>query len=471
MSGRLGIYPSLVREAQKKRIQISRNQQKEIHKLYEEIARDLNGELKKHDSKTLTYRWLKDYAASVSKASTGLYNAIKNEMTSSVLATGEAVAEAEKAFYSNLAPALSKRFSDVFSDIPKSVADELLSGGIYHQFAGLSERLWDYQRQFNRDIQTVIVKGIAAQKSAYDLAKDLELYLNPSAKKPWNWGIVYPGTNRKVDYIAQRLARTSVTHAYQMSFQRSTRDNPFVEKYQWHSSNSGRVCSICAARDGMYYEKDQLPLDHPNGMCAVTAVISKSDDEITDELAAWAKGKPNAGLDKWLNPVEINDTIFYDIYHDEKSLISTKKETGIIFNSDGELLWKGTGEQGRIKVPPEATHFLKENVFSHNHPSNGPLSPGDIVNLWKNDLAEIRAVTKHGTFSIKQPEQWKSTPDRTVLNNEFKRLSSKFMKSGRRRIDNELLTPEEADFLIQRIIMRRITRRLGLEMELIPWKE
>lgn len=470
MSGRLGIYPSLVREAQKKRVQISRNQQNEIRKLYEEIYRDLSGEMKKHDNKTLTYRWLKDYADSVSKASTWLYNTIKNEVTSSVLSVGKAVAEAERAFYSNLMPALSQRFSDVFSSIPKSVSDELLSGGIYHQFAGLSERLWDYQGQFNRDIQTVIVKGIAAQKPAYNLAKDLELYLNPSAKKPWNWGIVYPGTNRKVDYSAQRLARTSVTHAYQMSFQRSTRDNPFVEKYQWHSSNSGRVCPICNARDGMYYEKDQLPLDHPNGMCAVTAVISKSADEIADELAAWAKGEPNEGLDKWLNPVEINDTIFYDIYNGERGLISTGKEAGIIYTRSGKLLWKGTGERDRIKIPPEAKHLLSGNVFSHNHPSNGPLSPGDIVNLWKNDLAEIRAVTKHGIFSIQQPEQWKSTPDRTVIDNEFKRLSIKFMKPGLRRINDGLLTSEEAEFLIQRIIMRRITRRLGLEMELIPWK-
>lgn len=467
MSGRLGIYPSLVREAQKKRIQISHDQQKEIRKLYEEIAHDLSRELKKHDNKTLTYRWLKDYAESINKASTGLYNAIKTQITSSILSTGKAVTEAERAFYSSLAPVLSHRFSDVFSNIPQAAADELLSGGIYHQFAGLSERLWDYQRQFIRDIQTVIVKGTTAQKPAYDLAKDLELYLNPSAKKPWNWGIVYPGTNRKVDYNAQRLARTSVTHAYQMSFQRSTKDNPFVEKYLWHSSNSGRVCPICAARDGRYYEKDELPLDHPNGMCAVTAVISKSTDEIAAELAAWAKGEPNAGLDRWLNPVEISATI---LYSGESSLVNEAKEIGIIYDRSGKQLWRGVGQHNQIKIPPEVKYLLRGNVFSHNHPSNGPLSPGDIINLWSNNMAEIRAVTKHGVFSIKQPEVWKTIPTKNFVNTEFARLSNKFIKPGLQRIDDGRLTVAEAEFLTQRVIMRRITRKLGVEMELIPWK-
>lgn len=469
MSGHLENYLSLVREAQRKRIQISRDQQKEIRKLYEEIADDLNGELKKHNSTTLTYRWLKDYAKSISEASTGLYDAIKNQITSSILSTGKAVTEAERAFYSSLAPVLSHRFSDVFSNIPQAAADELLSGGIYHQFAGLSERLWDYQRQFNRDIQTVIVKGIAAQKPAYNLAKDLELYLSPSAKKPWNWGIVYPGTSRKIDYNAQRLARTSVTHAYQMSFQRSTKDNPFVEKYQWHSSNSGRVCPICAARDGRYYEKYELPLDHPNGMCAVTAVIPKSADEIAAELAAWAKGEANAGLDRWLNPIEINDIIFYDIYSGESSLINEDKEIGIIYDCSGKQLWRGVGQHNQIKIPQEVNYLLRGNVFSHNHPSNGPLSPGDIINLWSNDMAEIRAVTEHGVFSIKQPEVWKTIPTKNFMNTEFARLSNKFMQLGLQRINDGRLTVAEAEFLTQRVIMRRITRKLGVEMELIPW--
>ena len=33
-----------------------------------------------------------------------------------------------------------------------------------------------------------------------------------------------------------------------------------------------------------HYEKDNLPLDHPNGMCVVTGEISKSLKEIGEEF-------------------------------------------------------------------------------------------------------------------------------------------------------------------------------------------
>lgn len=302
MSGRLGNYLELVRQAQQKRVQITREQEKEIRSLYREIARSLEKELRRYNPDSLTYRWLKDYAKNLRQESKSLFQEIRSITAASIQDTAEAVTEAERRFYTQACPALSERFSDVFSTIPQAMVEELMSGGIYRDFAGLSERIWDYRRKYDRDIQTILNRGIAQQKSAYDLAKDLERYLNPSAKKPWNWGNVYPGVNRVVDYNAQRLARTAVTHAYQLAFQRATQDNPFVESYRWHSSNSGRVCELCRERDGRLYEKDSLPLDHPNGMCVVTGEISKSLKEIGEELGDWAAGRTqNPELDRWLN--------------------------------------------------------------------------------------------------------------------------------------------------------------------------
>src|SRR5699024_8242772 len=151
-------------------------------------------------------------------------------------------------------------------------------------------------------IQTIISRGILAQKPAYDLAKDLETYLRPEARKPWDWGKVYPGVSRQVDYSAQRLARTAVTHAYQLSLERATKDNRYVEGYRWHSAGGGRVCPLCQQRNGKLYEKGNLPLDHPNGMCVVTAEISKSYEEIGRELGDWAAGRnQDLTLDRWLN--------------------------------------------------------------------------------------------------------------------------------------------------------------------------
>lgn len=323
MSGRLGDYLELVRESQKKRLQITRDQKKQIADLFCQSAKDFEREAGKKNEKSLTYRWLKDYAKSLRREGKKLFQEIGDITSANIQGSSEAVTAAERRFYTELCPLLSERFSDVFSTVPKEMVEELISGGIYKDFAGLSERIWDYQRKYDWDIQTIINRGIVQQKPAYDLAKDLELYLRPDAKKPWNWGIVYPGVNRQVDYNAQRLARTAVTHAYQLSLQRCTRDNPFVEGYRWHSSNSGRVCPLCRERDGTVFEKDNLPLDHPNGMCVVTAEISKSYEEIGKELGDWAAGKSdNPELDNWLGndriklneqPLEINIQLFAKI--------------------------------------------------------------------------------------------------------------------------------------------------------------
>ncbi|MCI9273730.1 MAG: hypothetical protein HFE39_07220 [Clostridiales bacterium] len=309
MSGRLGNYLDLVSETQRLRIRITRDQQMRIAKLYQAIAEDLKAEQKKHNKKSLKYRWLRDYTTSLQNASNDLFKKIGGIVSGSVHSIAQATVSAEYRFYRNIAPQLSDRFRDVFSHIPQQVVDELMHGGVYKDFAGLSERIWAYQRKYDLDIQTIINRGILQQKSVVALAKDLEHYLNPQAAKPWNWGVVYPSVNRQVDYNTQRLARTSITHAYQLAFVRATRDNPFVEGYQWLSSNSGRTCPICMERDGKFFGKDSVPLDHPNGMCTLIAVITKSYEEIGAELGDWAAGGDNPALDRWLLSRPNCDTI------------------------------------------------------------------------------------------------------------------------------------------------------------------
>lgn len=342
--GHVKQYRDLVREAQKKRIRITKEQQKEIRRIYADLADDLSSRLSRHSDKTLTYRWIKDYAKELRRESRGVYRTIQGITEKNMLAVTSAVTGAESAFWGGIAPELSERFTDVFSRVPNSVVNELLSGGVYRDFTGLSERIWNYQGKFNRDIQYVINQGIIAKKPAYDLAKDLEIYLNPKAAKPFDWSRVYPGVHKTVDYNAQRLARTGVTHAYQMSFQRSTRDNPFVEKYKWLSSNSGRSCELCRQRNGRLFEKDALPLDHPNGMCTVVAVIPKSYEQIADELADWANGKDNPGIDRWLGS--------------DENQIKSEKSIAKSENSDKMELREHTKKIKSVLSDKEYTEFI-----------------------------------------------------------------------------------------------------------------
>lgn len=100
----------------------------------------------------------------------------------------------------------------------------------------------------------------------------------------------------QVDYNAQRLARTMISHAYQQSFENVNRNDPFVIGYRWLTSNfHGRVCDICRERaeTDQYdlgtgvFPKDALPLDHPNGMCTFEAVMPDDMKTIAQKIGMW----------------------------------------------------------------------------------------------------------------------------------------------------------------------------------------
>lgn len=48
------------------------------------------------------------------------------------------------------------------------------------------------------------------------------------------------------------------------------------------------------------YPVDKVPLDHPNGLCALLPYIPQSMEEIGEKLRNWVDGESNSRLDGWL---------------------------------------------------------------------------------------------------------------------------------------------------------------------------
>lgn len=197
---------------------------------------------------------------------------------------------------------------DAFSYVPEQIIRNIINGNVYQEGWTLSGAIWGYNKQTQDALNKIISIGTAQGKSAYEIAKDMEQYVNPGARKPSrvisSWR--YENGERvqdkfrfgKVDYNAQRLARTLISHAYQQSFQRVNKNDPFVTGYRWLTSNfHGRICPLCTERAtsdnyGMgagIFPKDELPLDHPNGMCTFEAVIPDSLTEIARKIGEWYK--------------------------------------------------------------------------------------------------------------------------------------------------------------------------------------
>lgn len=296
-------YLRLCEEAQRKKLKLAKKQEKEIRQIYKDMYLNVSKRLSKVNPDSLTKRYLeelqKELAKEIKEANKSVSKIIKNNIEkSSELANNvqlDFFMQIDKQYGLNM----KDTFSRMFSKIPKVAMDEILFGTAYKDRKGLSERIWQYTKKFDKDIDYIIAEGIAAKKSSYEIAKDLEIYVNPKASKPWDWGKVYPNSSKKIDYNAQRLARTAVNHAFQQAQKRSCEKNPYVTGIKWLTSNSHRTCELCNSRNGTIYKVSEVPLDHPNGLCTTVPEIPMSLEEIGTELRTWIDGESNSKLDKW----------------------------------------------------------------------------------------------------------------------------------------------------------------------------
>lgn len=283
------------------RMQITKEQEVEISKLYHQTYLDLQKEMKglSHEgstSESLRKTYLNKLVKQLKESYKSIGEGLEKQIQKGMLDTAQAVVDNN----SDWLKKAGLKVEGAYSYVPQDIVSLLSSGKLYGEGWSLSKAIWGDSQKKAHDIDQVVAAGVAANKSAYEIAKDLEQYVNPNAKKEWDWSKVYPGTSKKVDYNAQRLARTMVSHAYQQSLLASTKYNPFVTGYRWRSAHTHRTCELCNERDGQVYSAKDLPLDHPNGMCTFLVELSGSLTDVADRLGDWANGAEDPALDAWV---------------------------------------------------------------------------------------------------------------------------------------------------------------------------
>lgn len=275
-----------IRSAEQMRNTITKAQQRQIKKMYEEVANEVAKMAKVYEGKTnissvVRKHQLNIIAKEIEKMVDGTGKSIKSMILEDMHKISEEMASCSVEWLKEV----GWQVTNGFTNITRSVVEDIATGRVYSNGWNLSKRIWGINDKIKQDAYSIVAKGILEQKTTYEIAKDLEKFVRPSAKKAWEWSKVYPGTNKVIDYNAQRLARTLSQHAYQQSFMRTTANNPWVEKYQW-VANGSRACPLCQDRDGRIYEKFDMPEDHPNGMCTWIP-ICKSDSEIISDIVDW----------------------------------------------------------------------------------------------------------------------------------------------------------------------------------------
>lgn len=280
-----------LKDSETARNAITKRQQKQIKKLYQDVAKGIAEEAKSLKGKTNISSIMRmQYLSELEKQITVEVNKISTELQ---IITRSGMTQISQTVVSESLAQLSRlgfNTKGLLSNVPANVVRNIATGQVYTSGWSLSQRIWGIEQKTLQDIHTVVAQGVARNAPVYDIAKDLEKYVNPGAAKSWDWNKVYPGTSKKVDYNAQRLARTLTQHAFQQATKECNDPNPFVIGYIWHSAFAhGRTCSICMDRDGTLYKKDEVPMDHPQGLCTIMPYVKQSLSDVANQIADWAE--------------------------------------------------------------------------------------------------------------------------------------------------------------------------------------
>ena len=294
------MYNLRFEKAEQTRKAITNQQLKQIKSMYQDIADQYSRRIEYLSDKTnissiLRTQYLREYQKQLADELGKVNRRIESNIKSGMTKTAEAVLEEE------IRRAKELGFTGItgkYSNIPTDVVETIVSGQLYKGNWSLSSAIWGTNEKIKRDCQNIVARGIAQNKGVYEVAKDLEAYVNPSARKTYRWARDYPGSTKVIDYNASRLARTMMSHAYQEAFERSTEKDPWVDAYKWNISANHRVCPLCIERaeNDEYglgpgvYPKGEVPLDHPNGQCFITIVQTKSTNDVVNDLANWYNG-------------------------------------------------------------------------------------------------------------------------------------------------------------------------------------
>ena len=281
------------------RDRITKQEMRRIEKLYEDWAKEIEerGEYWRLRGDRFQERYYKELRKQLQDSSSAVSRAIYTNIKSSMFDVSDSVMASSAKWFKEMG-FTGSHVSGALSSVARREVTNIINGRIYDTGWSLSARIWGNNDEMMKTLYEIVGGGYARNESIYEISRELAQYVNPKRARPWNLKMadgrkIYP---KQVDYNAQRLARTLIQHAYQQSVIDVSKINPFVKKIRW-IANGSRVCEICADRDGELYDLDMVPLDHPNGMCVMEPVVTATEDEMNERLAAWVHGAEDEEMD------------------------------------------------------------------------------------------------------------------------------------------------------------------------------
>ncbi|GAA0076182.1 hypothetical protein UT300005_05600 [Clostridium sp. CTA-5] len=295
-------YQEVVLNARKKFLMLNKIQEKELLNLYKELANQLQNDIAacRTSSQDAYLRKLNE----IVQVNINQLNSQLSAMVKANIETSSQIASTVESFYYQQITddsVLSTMFNNVVLNTSRKTVTKLIQGAYYEDGKTLDQRLWNITKSNAKDIDTLIKVNVLKGANARELALQVNKYVNPT--KVLEAHALEDGMSEKIAYQSQRLARTSITHAFAETTIENAKNNPFNKGIKWNlsASHSFRMhgkTDICDDYSGRVFKPNEIPLQHPNCLCYFTEENIDIDQAIK-ELKEWNNGGTNLKLDKW----------------------------------------------------------------------------------------------------------------------------------------------------------------------------
>ncbi|ENK0558494.1 hypothetical protein FDC49_10480 [Clostridium sporogenes] len=298
-------YQKRVLEGRKQFLRLVQQQEKELLDIYEEASRQISYKLSKAKPGGITTRYLNELDKSIYRYTLELRTNLSKSIKESIEASSQIASAVQLNYFDMIVPRedIKSTFNKMFTQLSSNITKQLINGNYYSDGKTLDQRLWNITNKNARDIDTLIKVSTAKGVDARELAKKLDKYINPY--KRIEAKTLETGISKKISYQAQRLARTSLTHASTETYIQGSKKNPFCKGLKWnlspsHSSRMNGKTDICDEYAGQVFKPNEVPIQHCNCLCFFTTETVPIE-QARDELIAWLNGEGNSKLDKWYN--------------------------------------------------------------------------------------------------------------------------------------------------------------------------
>ena len=297
-------YKKKVLEARKKILELTNEQLKQIDEIYAKSANRLIDEILELPDISRTRVHDIDIARLLNEYTKDLYkqlypNVTENMMESSIIQRQVILDYVDQIAKDRTLSKIVKNNINIYSN---KVVKTLIAGEYYKDGKTLSKRLWNITKENGNKIDEFIKMNIASGANARKLANDLETLINPKKRLVTN-NFKAGFDSYKISYQAQRLARTSITHAATETQIQNAKKNPFDKGLKWNlsASHGARMhgkTDMCDDNAGKVFKPEDVPLQHPNCLCFMTEEVANIDDAIA-RINKWVDGGEDKELDKW----------------------------------------------------------------------------------------------------------------------------------------------------------------------------